>query len=211
MRWNSMPISRGRSARMARTLGFVGSNSFIQNGGTHIVTGTLWINGTSTLYQFHGGMINAANIALTGGINWPPQFVVLGAPPYSITNQNISLTGGAVVIQDSAQQLGSLTIDVDAAINLAGNAAILRFADSHAKDWAGQLTWRVPHLTVSNWNGSTNGGGTDQLSFGNSSSALTASQLAQIQFTNPAGFAPGTYPAQILSTGEVVPTSAPLG
>jgi hypothetical protein len=187
---------------------YFSSNTFIQNGGTHVVN-TLWINGSSTFYQFHGGTINAPNIVLSGDISYPPQFVVLGAPPYSITNQNITLTGGAVVIQDSAQQFGRLTIEGDAAITLAGNAAILRFADSHANNWQGGLSWRVPQLTVNNWNGSTNGGGTDQLSFGNNSSALTASQLAQIQFTNPAGFAPGTYPARILSTGEVVPTTAP--
>ena len=40
---------------------------------------------------------------------------------------------------------------------------------------------------------------------GSSSSALTAQQLRQIQFHNPAG-ASGFFPATILSTGEIVPT-----
>jgi hypothetical protein len=185
------------------------STSFIQTGGAHIVTNTLWINGTSTIYQFRGGTINAPNIVLTGNISQPPQFFVLGAAPYAITNQTVTLTGGAIVIQDSAQQFGSLTLTLDSGINLAGNSAILRFADSHTNDWRGGLTWRIPPLLVYNWNGSTNGGGSDQLVFGNNSSALTASQLAQIQFVNPAGFPSGNYPARILSTGEVVPTTAP--
>jgi hypothetical protein len=207
---NSYHLDGGNLFAAQTTISFSSvSSTFIQNGGTHVVTNTLWINGSSTLYQMTGGTLNARDIVLTGNLSQPPQFWVLGAAPYTITNENISLTGGAVIIQDSAQQLGSLTLDLDSDFNLAGSAAILRFADSHANDWAGELTWRVPSLAVYNWDGSTNGGGTDQLSFGNNGSALTASQLAQIQFVNPAGFAPGTYPARILSTGEVVPTTAP--
>ncbi|MEM6885937.1 MAG: hypothetical protein AAF571_12995, partial [Verrucomicrobiota bacterium] len=41
--------------------------------------------------------------------------------------------------------------------------------------------------------------------FGNSASGLTAAQVGQIQFLNPAGLAPGIYDAKILSSGEVVP------
>jgi len=207
---NSYHLDGGNLFAANTTISFSSAgSSFIQSGGTHIVTNTLWINGTSALYQWSGGTINARNIVLTGNISHPPQFFVLGAAPYAITNETISLTGGSVLIQDSAQQFGSLTITLDSGINLAGEAAILRFADSHTNDWQGELTWRVPSLAVYNWKGSTNGGGTDQLSFGNNGSALTAAQLGQIQFVNPAGFAPGTYPARILSTGEVIPAPAP--
>jgi hypothetical protein len=185
------------------------STSFIQSGGTHVVTNALWINGSSSIYQWQGGTINARKILLTGNLSQPPQFFIQGATPYALTNETITLTGGAIVIQDSAQQFGSLAITIDSGINLAGNTAILRFADSHTNDWQGQLTWQIPQLLVYNWGGSTNGGGTDQLRFGNNSLALTASQLAQIRFVNPAGFAPGNYPARILATGEVVPASVP--
>jgi len=68
----------------------------------------------------------------------------------------------------------------------------------------------TPQIAVYGWNGSTNGGGTDQLIFGASSSALTASQLAQIRFVSPGGFSSGTYPSRILSTGEVVPMPLPV-
>ncbi len=64
-------------------------------------------------------------------------------------------------------------------------------------------------LSILNWNGSTNGGGSDQLFFGTNANGLTASQLSQNQFVNPAGFAPGTYPARILATGEIVPATRP--
>ena len=99
----------------------------------------------------------------------------------------------------------------DSGINLAGASAILRFADSHTNSWQSQLVGVIPRLMVFNWSGSTNGGGTDQLSFGTNSSALTASQVAQIQFINAAGFPPGTTnSARILSTGEVVPMLRPV-
>ena len=55
-----------------------------------------------------------------------------------------------------------------------------------------------------NWNGSPNGGGKHQVFFGSNASGLTAQQLSQIKFKNPAG-STGTYPATILSTGEIVP------
>jgi hypothetical protein len=180
------------------------STAFAQSGGAHVVTNTLWISG-DTIYRLSGGTVSASNIVLSGNLPNPPQFFVLGAPPFTVANQTISMFGGAIVIQDSAQQFGRLTLPADSGINLAGSSAILRFADSHTNSWESELFGVVPRLVVYNWNGSTNGGGADQLSFGNNSSALTAIQLAQIQFVNPAGFPPGTNSARILSTGEVVP------
>jgi hypothetical protein len=184
------------------------SSTFSQSGGTHIVKEKVWING-SAIYQLTGGKVSVPNINLTGSLNYPPQLWVNGAPAFSITNASISAFGGSIVIQDSAQQLGRLTLPADSAINLAGNSAVLRFADSHTNSWQSELFGVTPHLFVYNWNGSTNGGGTDQLAFGASSSGLTASQVAQIHFNNPSGFSPGTYPARILSNGEVVPIAPP--
>jgi hypothetical protein len=183
------------------------SSNIDQSGGRHIVTNTLWINGNA-IYQLSGGTVTASNIVLTGNLNNPPQFFVYNAPPFAVTNETISLLGGAIVIENSTQQFGRLTIKGDSGINLAGNSAVLSFADSHTNSWQGELP-ASPQITVFNWNGSTNGGGTDQLIFGASSSALTASQLTQIRFVNPDGFSSGTYPSRILSTGEVVPMPLP--
>jgi hypothetical protein len=185
-----------------------------QNGGTNTIATTLWING-SAIYQLSGGRLRVPNINFTGNISSPPQFSIIGAPAFAITNESISSLGGSITIQNSSQQLGRLTLEADSIINLAGSSAVLRFADSHTNSWQSQLFGVVPHLLIYNWNGSANGGGPDQLIFGTSSSALTASQVAQIQFVNPTGFAPGTNSARILSTGEVVPdqgssTSGPV-
>jgi hypothetical protein len=84
---------------------------------------------------------------------------------------------------------------------------VLRFADSSLVPWAPAVL-----LTIQNWSGSLNGGGAQQVFFGTSASGLTGQQLGEVQFLNPAGLPSGTYPARILSTGEVVPNSgAPSG
>jgi hypothetical protein len=58
-----------------------------------------------------------------------------------------------------------------------------------------------------NWSGSPTGNGTEQLKFDSTNTALTAPQLAQLFFVNPAGFDPGTYPATFSNDnpGEVIP------
>lgn len=203
-------LSGGTLATPATTVSssYPESSTFDQSGGTHIVTNTLWINGNA-IYHLSGGTVSASNIMLTGSLNYPPQFFVTGAPAFLVTNENITSLGGAIVIQDSAQEFGHLTLRGDSGVNLAGDTAILRFADSHTYSWQSQLQGVIPQLIVYNWNGSTNGGGTDQLIFGASSSGLTPSQVAQIRFVDPGEFSAGTYPARILSTGEVVPMLTP--
>src|SRR6185503_17955491 len=86
-----------------------------------------------------------------------------------------------------------------------GSNAVLRFADSRNEPWQLGIS-----LEILNWKGSTNGGGQNQIFFGNSSAALRQHQLVQIGFNDPAGFPPGRYPARILNTGEVVPTFQPM-
>ena len=182
---------------------------FDQSGGTHIVTNQLIIS-SATMYRMSGGTLSAPSIVLSANLSFPAQFFVVGAPPFVITNESVGANGGAFVIQDSAQRFGRLTIEGDSGVNLAGSSAILRFADSHTNLWQSGLIGVVPQLLVFNWDGSTFGGGADQLTFGTSSSALTSSQLAQIKFINPTGFPPGTNSARILATGEVVPMPQPV-
>jgi hypothetical protein len=73
------------------------------------------------------------------------------------------------------------------------------------------MKWANELFNLKQWSGSLYGGGQQQIFFGTNASSLTAQQLSQIQFQNPAGLAPGNYPARILPTGEIVPdTGAPL-
>src|SRR4029079_15304679 len=81
---------------------------------------------------------------------------------------------------------------------------VLHFADSHS-----QVLSPNGLMVITNWNGSTNGGGTHQLIFGNNSQGWSPGQLRQTVFRNPGGFPPGDYSARILASGEVVPTARP--
>ena len=93
--------------------------------------------------------------------------------------------------------------DTNSTLYMPPGASVVHFADSSSMTWSND-----PVLFIANWSGSLFGGGAQQIIFGSSSTALTAAQLAQIQFQNPAGLAAGTYPARILSNGEVVPVSS---
>jgi hypothetical protein len=85
-------------------------------------------------------------------------------------------------------------------INFPMGSSILRLANSSAQAWASGAI-----LFINNWHGSISGGGATRLYLGSNSGSLTVQQLAQVQFQ----ISSNTYPAAILSTGEVVPASVP--
>lgn len=104
--------------------------------------------------------------------------------------------------------LGRLVLSVGASntvsrLTLPSGAAVIRFGDCSSIAWSNQAT-----LTIEGWNGSRAGGGHHRILFGNSSAALTAQQLSQVQFHNPGGIN-GTSVATILPTGEIVPALIP--
>jgi hypothetical protein len=57
----------------------------------------------------------------------------------------------------------------------------------------------------------TIGQGQDEIYFGTDAGGLTASQLSRVHFLDPLGFAPGTYDAKLLATGELVVVPEPAG
>jgi hypothetical protein len=99
--------------------------------------------------------------------------------------------------------VGTMTLSGDAAIDLGAGASVLKFANSAA------ATWGPAILTISGWNGSPTGLGQDEIFFGTSASGLTAAQVAQVRFLDPAGLAPSLYEATMLNTGELVAVPEP--
>jgi hypothetical protein len=91
-------------------------------------------------------------------------------------------------------------LSTNAVLNFIGTPAQINFASSAAIAWTSGA-----QLAVMNWNNS----GNTHVFFGADPSALSASQLKQIIFSNPGGFPSGNYPAQLLSTGELVPAPRP--
>ena len=121
--------------------------------------------------------------------------MVLGGGTFSTGGYSQAMTSTLTLQDNSAIDLG-----------VGSTTSVLSFGDSSGATWTAGKT-----LTVEDWSGVLTGGGNEKLVFGSSNSALTGSQLAEIQFLNPAGLALGTYTAQILSAGEIVPGGAGAG
>ncbi len=101
-----------------------------------------------------------------------------------------------------SETLGPLVLSGDGDLSLGNDSAVVRFASSTTQSWTSGK-----RFLILDWNGASTGGGAEGLFFGSSATGLTPTQLAQVQFIDPAGFDPGTYSAALLATGEVVPTA----
>ena len=165
------------------------------NGNTTVSGGTLKLGKTAGITA----VPNDSLILNTGGI------LLLGAANQIGDAVPMTLAGGAFQTAGFSEQLGTLGLTANSQIDLGAGATVLRFAASSGVAWTAAKT-----LTITNWNGSIAGGGTEQVVFDSSSSGLSAAQVSQIRFANPPGFPAGSYAAKILSSGEVVPlTVAP--
>lgn len=172
--------------------------SILQSGGTNQV-GTLSLN-NGCFYTLSGGRLTAGQIQIDNAIF---NQSLGSSSPGSLDGVNLLTLAGATWNEQSSgkQSFGQLQLsDTNSYLTLPNASCALNFADSSGLVWSNAAA-----LTISNWRGSLYGGGTQQVTFGESAAALTAQQVHQLQFQNPAGLPSGTYPARILATGEVVP------
>lgn len=165
-----------------------GSTGNTYSGGTVINGGTVTLNKTS------GNAIAGSSITLNSGS------LILNNDNQIGNSTNLTLAGGNFYANDKSDVLGSLTLSTTSTLDLGsdlGDGSTLAFSDSSGNAWNGSLY-------ITGWTGDAEGGGLDQLIFGNSSSGLTSSQINSIYFVNPWGTT-GIYEARILGSGEVVP------
>ena len=185
------------NSNSATSISGTNANSSITNLGTLTKTGS----GVTTIENTINN-IGGERIVISGGT------LLNGASDQIANETNMVLTGATYDTNGFDEVVGTLTLTATSTIDLnnsgGGGDSILRFDNSSGTTWTAAQT-----VSVTGWSGAVAGGGTDQLYFGNTSSGLTAGQLSQIVFVNPAGFAPGNYGALILSTGEVVPVPEP--
>lgn len=178
--------------------------TFAHGGGQHLVQGVLSIAGT---YALNGARPQ-------GGCNLVCQGLYLRGelmmtlffngryydPAATFTNIGLLNLGGTISTQLPEAEAGQVQLATNATIAFtAGFPAVLRFDNSSAVTWTSGA-----RLSITNWSSSMH------LYMGNDISGLSASQLQQVRFANPGGFAPGMYPAQILATGEIVPAQRPI-
>jgi autotransporter-associated beta strand protein len=164
------------------------------NGNTTVSGGTLQLSKTAGLAAVPNGtlILNAGGTLLLGAANQIGDAVPM------------TLGGGVFQTGGFSEQLGTLKLTANSVIDLGAGASVLKFTSSSGVGWTAATT-----LTITNWNGSVTGGGAEQVVFGSNNAGLTSGQVSQIRFANPPGFPAGTYAATILSTGEVVPLTAP--
>ncbi len=165
------------------TLGGAAANTLA---GLHTVTA-----GTLALGKPAGKNAIAGNISVAGGA------VLRWNAADQIANAAMVTLAGTLDFAGSAETLGALQLSGSGEMRMGGGSAAVHFASSSAQTWTGSLVIRQ-------WDG-----GSEGVFFGANATGLTAGQLAQISFADPAGYAPGTHPARILATGEVVPDAAP--
>lgn len=184
------------------THGGVGAD-FVQTEGALVVSNLFSFGGLSTnppldlaTYDFSGGTLDASNMDFQARVH------LGGAETKRISNPGYFKLAGILAATNSDESLGKFILAGDSTLDLAGNSSRLAFSNSSGETWTNGAK-----LIITNWNGSANGGDSDQLFFGSTASGLTGAQLNQIRFANPAGFPPGTTRAKILDTGEVVPAS----
>jgi len=167
--------------------------AFFQTAGSCQIT-TLQISGGQ--YGLMGGQLTMSDMSLSNGAS----FTQTGG---TVTQTGtLTLAGANLMTGQSTQQFGELLLsgNTNSTLTFSPGASALHFANSSGQAWSSGAM-----LVISNWNGSLSGGGATQIFFGSDSTGLTSQQLSQVQFINPAGLPSGTYSAQILSDGEVVP------
>lgn len=177
--------------------------SFYMGGGTLVVTNELWIGGISLpeWYGFRGGgQLIVSNIWLAPGAIFDCRSGGISQSG-TLTLANATVYGGTGPVQFGQLNLSSGG-NTNSILSMPDGSGTLHFANSSGVLWS-----NGPVLVVQNWSGSLYGGGQQQIVFGSSAMGLTAQQLAQVQFQNPAGLPSGTYPARILPTGEIVPNA----
>jgi len=175
----------------AGTTTLPGPNTY--TGATNVNAGTLIAS---------GALSATASVSVAGGGT-----LQLGAS--NALNSAAPLTLSAGILQNLAgenQALGSLTLGTGSStliVDPSDAGAVLHLADSSANTWTGTLS-------ITDWNGASVGGGTDQVFIG-SSADLTSAQLADIQFVNGSlnGISFTTYGAVQLSDGELVAAAIP--
>jgi len=175
------------------------ATTFRHEGGTHVVE-NLGIDGVAR-YEFQGGRLVAENILIGGNSQ-------LNCETGAVRNgKKFSIAGGVFRGGNRSHRLGRLELvefarswplpPADASSVYVGEG-VIRFHDSRDVAWSGA------RLKIQNW-----AGGSGRIFVGRDSHGLTDEQLSKIVFVNPGGWPGGKYPAQLLSTGELVPAVPP--
>ncbi len=160
---------------------------FEQLGGSTYVNGVLSDSGT---YALPGGFVRVNGLFLSG---------LLDVGTADFANSGLVDFGGKLRA-GSFVQPGQVRLSTNGVVELTTGSAQVHFQNSSSISWSPGV-----FLVITNWHNA----GANSVYFGADARGLSTSQLAQVRFVNPSGFAPGYYAAQITSDGEIVPVPRP--
>lgn len=144
-------------------------------------------SGTGALsFAMGAGGVNVSQINLTGGT------LLLGANNQVTNTTALNLAGGALNTNGFDSSMGALTLNGSSTIDLGAGGSVASFS-------SGSRTSGV--LTIANWSGDMNGGGSDQIII---SSSVSSSFLSNVFWSDL-----GVYGARQLVSGEIVPIPEP--
>jgi fibronectin-binding autotransporter adhesin len=172
-----------------------GSNTFapiIGNNGAS--TASLTKTGTGT-WSLTGANTYTGNTTISAGT------LKLGAAGVLPDTSPVVLSGGTLLTGGFTEIAGSLSLTASSTIDLSGTSKL-----TFSGITPGTLNANI--LTIWNWSGNLTGAGLEGL-YVPSTTSFTSGQLANVQFLDPAGLAPGTYGAEFLGSGELVPVPEP--
>ncbi|MHA3771838.1 beta strand repeat-containing protein [Verrucomicrobiota bacterium sgz303538] len=158
------------------------NNDILGSGNLEVASGSLTLKGEN----FYGGTTNVSGgeLVLTGSIGGTPRANVtggalrLGASDRIADFTTLNLGGGTFNTGGFNETLGALNLTADSTIDFGNKTSLLTFG-------VGSSLASGKTLTITNWSGSTAGGGVDQLIFQDDMSAW----LSQFHFNGFTGAA----------------------
>ena len=200
---STLNLSGGLLAMDSLTANPGWSGGIILSGGTLVISNSLNVGGTS-LPNWRGfsggGTLVVHDIALGVYANFSCGNGVINQSG-TLYMSDANLYSGSNSVQFGPLSLGGANSGAtNSTLYLVSPTSILNFGDSSGQAWGDNSL-----LVIEGWTGSLSGSGPQQIVFGKNSGGLTSTQLAHIQFHNPAGLTNRMYPARILSNGEIVP------
>ena len=150
-------------------------------GATNITSGTLELNNT-----LGNAINNSSQINITGGT------LLLAASDQIAAATNMNLNGGTFSTAGFDESLGGLTLSANSTIDVGAGGSIINYTSG---------TYSAGQLTIDSWAGLHDGGGTDQIIFGN---VLSQTFLDNVVWTDQ-----GITGAIQLMSGEIVPIPEP--
>src|SRR5262249_5865662 len=162
--------------------------------------------------NLNGGQLAASNVIATGGEITQSGGQLVISNQFQLMNATFTQTGGSIAqsglctladaswsVASGVQQAGPVQLNVSSSssshIAMPAGPCTMHFGGSSGQAWSAAAI-----LYIDNWSGSLYGGGNHRVLFGATAADLTAQQLNQIYFSNPAGLPSGLYHPRILAT-----------